>query len=262
MDTEKIRSLEEKLAAAEEALRLSDQRSVAGQLALELMHEIMNPLEALGNLVYLTREQADDPEQVRQYMHWAEEQMVQLKGIASQTLDSARPSGALRMIDLEALIEAAVRIHQKRIGANKIRVVKRIAPEISAEVRRGELLQVFSNLIANALDVLPAEGTLHLRLRKDKQHIRFVVADNGSGIPAEHLGAIFAPFFTTKAERGTGLGLPLAKKIIERHGGTIRVRSSTRSSRSGTAFRISLPIRTVPHEATSRVSEPKRILAW
>jgi hypothetical protein len=76
MDNDKIRSLEERLAAADEALRLCEQRSVAGKLALELMHEIMNPLEALGHLLYLTSQQASDPEQVRQFTRWAEEQLA------------------------------------------------------------------------------------------------------------------------------------------------------------------------------------------
>jgi signal transduction histidine kinase len=237
-----MRSLEERLAAAEEALRLCEQRGVAGQLALELMHEIMNPLEAMGHLVYLTRQQADDPEQVQQFMDWAEEQIVQLVGIAGQTLDSAKSSAALRMIDLGLVAEAALRVHQKRITSNEINVVKRISADVTATLRRGELLQVISNLIANALDALPPGGKLHLRLRKNERQVRLVIADNGRGIPAEHLEAIFVPFFTTKGERGTGLGLALAKKIIDRHGGTIRVRSSTRKSLSGTIFRISLPI--------------------
>ena len=241
-DSDKIRSLEERLAAAEDTLRLCEQRAVAGQLALELMHEIMNPLEAMGHLVYLTRQQADDPEQVRQFMHWAEEQIALLVGIARQTLDSASPSAALRMLDLGRLAEAALRVHQKRIASNEISVMKRISEDVTATVRRGELLQVISNLIANALDAMPSGGRLHLRLRKNEQRIHLVIADNGRGIPAEHLEAIFAPFFTTKGERGTGLGLALTKKIIDRHGGTIRVRSSTRNSLSGTIFRISLPI--------------------
>jgi signal transduction histidine kinase len=243
MHNDKVPSLDERLAAAEEALRLSEQRSTAGQLALELMHEIMNPLEALGHLVYLAREQADDPDQVRQYMHWAEEQMVQLMGIATQTLDSASPSPSLRMIDLSALSEAALRIHRSRINDQNICVTKRISADINAEVHRGEMLQVLSNLIVNALDALPPKGRLFLRLRKHTRQVVFVIADTGRGIPAEHLDAIFAPFFATRGERCTGLGLALAKKIIERHGGTIRVRSSTRDSRSGTAFRISLPLK-------------------
>jgi signal transduction histidine kinase len=146
------------------------------------------------------------------------------------------------MIDLGDLAEAALRIHQKRIASNEINVLKRISADVTAAVRRGELLQVISNLIGNALDALPSGGKLHLRLRKNEQQVLLVIADTGRGIPAEDLPPIFTPFFTTKGERGTGLGLALAKKIIDRHGGTIRVRSSTRKSLSGTIFRISLPI--------------------
>lgn len=103
------------------------------------------------------------------------------------------------------------------------------------------MLQVLSNLIVNALDALPASGTLHLRLRKSEGKVHFLIAGNGHGIPAENLQSIFQAFFTTKEERGTGLGLALVKKIVERHDGTIRLRSSIREGRKGTAFKISLP---------------------
>ena len=235
-------TLEERLSATEEALRHSEQRSNAGQLALELMHEIRNPLEALGHLVFLAGEHANDPDLVRRYMHWAEEQMVLLGGIVNQTLDFAKPSLARQAIDLGVLAEAALRIHQKKIADKNVRLVKRLASEVMTEGHRGELLQVISNLLVNALDALPTAGTLHLRLRKGVGEVHFLIADNGHGIPAEHLDSIFQAFFTTKQERGTGLGLALSKKIIEQHRGTIRVRSSIREGRNGTAFKISLPI--------------------
>jgi signal transduction histidine kinase len=140
------------------------------------------------------------------------------------------------------LAEAGLRIHQKKIADKRVRLVKRLAGEVMAEVHRGELLQVISNLIVNALDALPTEGTLHVRLRKSEDKVHFLIADNGHGIPAENIESIFQAFFTTKEEKGTGLGLALSKKIVERHGGKIRVRSSTREGRQGTAFKISLPI--------------------
>jgi signal transduction histidine kinase len=235
-------TLEETLSATEEALRHSEQRSTAGQLALELMHEIKNPLEALGHLIYLAREQADQPELARRYLQWAEEQMTLLGGMVNRPLDFARPSHSPQTIDLGVLAEAGLRIHQKKIADKKVRLVKRLAGEVMAEVHRGELLQVISNLIVNALDALPTEGTLHVRLRKSEDKVHFLIADNGHGIPAENIESIFQAFFTTKEEKGTGLGLALSKKIVERHGGKIRVRSSTREGRQGTAFKISLPI--------------------
>jgi signal transduction histidine kinase len=146
MDGIKTPTLEEKLSATEEALRQAEQRSTAGQLALELMHEIRNPLEAMGHLVYLTLQQADQPELVRRYMQWAEEQMVLLGGIINHTLDFARPSHAPRTIDLSVLAEAALRIHQKKIVDKNVRLVKRLAGEVMAEVHRGDCFRLFRTL--------------------------------------------------------------------------------------------------------------------
>lgn len=216
------------------------ERITAGQLALEVMHEIRNPLEALGHLTYLTLNDPRDPEKVMKYMRMAEEQMATLNRIVSQTLGFARTLSVPKESDLVDLTEAALRIHQRTIQAKKIHLVKDLPLGITAEIRVGEILQVVSNLIVNALDALSGDGTLVVRLRKRRDHVHILIADNGHGIPQEHARAIFEPFFTTKGEFGTGLGLPLSKKIIERHGGKIWVRSSVRPARSGTTFRISL----------------------
>jgi signal transduction histidine kinase len=85
------------------------------------------------------------------------------------------------------------------------------------------VLQLVSNVIKNALDALPVGGILRLRLRKHRDEVQFVIGDNGAGIPKENLDEIFQPFFTTKRENGTGLGLSLSKAIVERHRGRIRI---------------------------------------
>jgi signal transduction histidine kinase len=236
-----ISDLTAQLEAASEALRRSEERAIAGQLALELMHEIKNPLEALGHLTYLACEQADEPDQVRKYMQLAEEQMATLSQIVNQTLGFTRSSQSPRLIELVALAEAALRIHQRKIDARKIHLVKDLPQGIVAEVYTGEILQVLSNLIVNAVDALTSGGTLCLRLRRRRDRIELVIADNGHGIPKDLAGKVFQPFFTTKGEQGTGLGLALSKKIIERHHCRITMRSSVRPVRSGTIFRISLP---------------------
>lgn len=233
--------LQARLAAMAEAFRRSEERSTAGQLALEMIHEIKNPLEALGHFTYLALEQADDPMQVREYMRLAEEQMAHLRRIAHQTLGYAKSSETSKPFDLVALAEAALRIHQRTINTKKIHLVKDLPEQLVAQLYMGEMLQVISNLVVNAVDALEADGTLHLRLKKCNGRIHLLIADNGRGIPAEHVNIIFEPFFTTKGEQGTGLGLALTKKIIDHHEGQIRVRSSVRSHRRGTAFRISLP---------------------
>ncbi|MGF7179036.1 sensor histidine kinase [Tunturiibacter psychrotolerans] len=236
-----VSDLEARLSVATESLKRWQEKATAGQLALELMHEVKNPLEALGHLTYLTLKEPGISENVRKYMELAVEQMATVNQIVGQTLGFARSSLNPTPMNLVALAEAAVRIHQRAIKAKKIHLVKDLPTEALAEVHKGEILQVISNLLVNALDALPPEGTLVLRLRKHHGEVRFVIADNGHGISEEHVESIFRPFFTTKQDRGTGLGLALSKKIIERHQGSISMRSSVRPGRSGTIFRISLP---------------------
>lgn len=138
-------------------------------------------------------------------------------------------------------MEAALRIHRRTIEAKKIRLQSELPDNVLAELHTGEVLQVVSNIVKNALDALPAGGTLRLRLRGQRGEVQFVVADNGEGAPKENLDETFQPFFTTKGKNGTGLGLSLSKAIVERHHGRMRIRSSVRPGKSGTAFKISLP---------------------
>jgi signal transduction histidine kinase len=224
-----------------EVLRRNDELALAGRLALELMHEINNPLDALGSLAYLAFEESGDAERVRTYLIQIQEQVTTLRRIVAQTLGLARSSPVRRDEKLKELAEAAVRIHRKTIATKRIHLVPEIPEALAANVRAGEILQLISNLIVNALDALPEAGTLRLRIRKDSSAVHILIADNGHGIPSEHAASIFEPFFTTKQDRGTGLGLHISKKIVEGHHGTIRMRSSVREGKSGTTFRISLP---------------------
>ncbi len=241
MDTDLVSELQRKLAIATERLQKSEERATAGQLALEIMHEIRNPLEALGHLAYLALQEADDPVNVRDYLRRAQEQIVTLTQIASQTLGFARTSHTPHPSDLVNVAEAALRIHQRTMEEKRVHLVKELPEKLVVETFTGELLQVVSNVIVNALDALPPNGTLRLRLRKRAGQVQFVIADNGHGIPKEQASNIFQPFFTTKEERGTGLGLAVSKNIVERHKGKISMRSSVRPGKSGTIFKISIP---------------------
>jgi signal transduction histidine kinase len=216
-------------------------RDAAGQLALEMIHEIRNPLEALSALLYLGVENVDDPREVLRYLRLAQEQASTLNEITSSTLGYARSSRVAGSFCLVSLVEAALRINQRTLKGKNIQVVKDFPVALVAVVHGGQILRVVSNLVDNALHVLPVGGTLCLRVRSCSGRAQILVADNGPGIPSLQLSDIFTPYFTTKAERGTGLGLAVSKEIVERHGGTIRVRSNTQLGRSGTAFRISLP---------------------
>ena len=232
--------LQRKLASTEEALRLCQERSAAGQLALELMHEVKNPLETLGHLTYLAL-QEPDPETVKDYLRQANDQMKALGEIASQTLGFARTTSAPQSLPVISLLEAAVQIHRRAIDRKKIHLVTDSTKDHQITVYPGQILQVLSNVIGNAVDALEGEGHLHLIIRQRKDRVEIVVADNGAGIAKDDQQRIFEPFFSTKGANGTGLGLSLSKKIIERHHGTIRMKSSCGPNRTGTIFRISLP---------------------
>ena len=230
----------EKLASAIEALRRCEERSMAGLFALEVMHEIRNPLDALGSLVYLAAK-AQDLALVHDYLRAAQEQIVSLHQIAGQSLALARNAQTATSVDIVSLAEAAIRVHHRRITAKEIHLVRDMCEGAILTVRAGEILQVISNLIGNALDALPQTGTLSIRIRKRFDRMCILVADNGHGISPDNLGRLFQPFFTTRNDQGTGLGLALSKKIVERHGGSLRVRSSIHPGKAGTTFVIGLP---------------------
>ncbi len=117
-------------------------------------------------------------------------------------------------------------------------------------LNKGELVQVFSNVIANSIDAMPQGGLLHIEIRNilsgGKEGVLTVIRDQGIGIPQEHLGKIFEPFFTTKGDLGTGIGLWVAKRLVENRGGQLTIASSTEPGNSGTSLSIYLPF-AAPH---------------
>lgn len=227
----------------EEALRDSQALALAGQFAAATMHEINAPLAAIANLNYLLQTNSDDGEQVRNYSSLLDEQLSVLTTISRQTLSFYHSRETVEPILLAPLAEAALRIHRHKIAAKEIRLLKKLPGGVTVESHAGAMLQVFSNLIGNAVEALPVKGTLQIRVRRTDGEAHILFADNGHGIPAPIRCRIFEPFFSTKKEGGTGLGLAITKAIVERHRGRIISRTSTRIGRSGTAFLISLPLR-------------------
>jgi signal transduction histidine kinase len=224
-----------------ETLQRSQGMAVAGQFAVSIMHEINNPLEAVCNLNFLLGADPQNTERAREYSRLMEEQLKAITSIAQRTLNFYRSIDTVEETAIAAVADAALRVHQKKILMKRIALYKSLASDAMATVHAGELLQVLSNLIANAVDALPENGRLHLRIRRRREEVHITIADDGHGIPEAVHERIFDPFFTTKKERGTGLGLAISKAIVEKHKGRIRSRSSVRSGRSGTAFRIILP---------------------
>jgi PAS domain S-box-containing protein len=223
----------------EEALRRSEKLAAAGRLAATIAHEINNPLAAVTNLLFLMRTN-HSPE----YLSLAEQEVARISHMVKQTLGFYRVSPHPVRVNLSNLIDDVVAVFRTRIQARgvDIQTQYRYKKEISAF--SNELSQVFGNLIGNALEAMQPGGTLRVRTMPCRRGLRVTVADNGSGIPSEHLDKIFEPFFTANKEGGTGLGLWLAREIVMKHGGWIRVRSRSDvvSRRHGTVFMIWLPL--------------------
>ena len=226
----------------EGALLRSQAVAAAGQYAAAIMHEINNPLETISNLSYLLKMYADNPAQVRKFSCQIAEQLANVTRIAHRTLSFYRPPDTKEAIDLAALAEAALRLHQPKLAAKRANLLKDIPSDAVVIGHAGELLQVLSNLLSNSIDALPPNGRLAIRVRKSKGEVHLMVVDDGHGIPETIRQRIFDPFFTTKKDHGTGLGLAISRSIVERHKGRIRARSSVVSGISGTAFRVSLPL--------------------
>jgi PAS domain S-box-containing protein len=227
------------LKLAKEALIRTEKLSAAGRLAASIAHEINNPLEAVTNLLYLAR---SAPERTQEFLAMADEELARVTHLTKQTLGFYRDSGSSELIDFSALIEGVLNIYQSKFKGKQISVVKKLAVTERITTVAGEVRQVLSNLLANAVDASPNQGTITIRTRFAVAQgavagVRITVADTGSGIDPAVKGKIWEPFFTTKKDVGTGLGLWVSRQIIEKHAGSIRFRSSAR----GTVFVLFLP---------------------
>lgn len=234
--------IESRLRAMEGVLEQYAQQSVVNSFAAALMHEVNNPLEAITNLVYLLRREDPLPERTQSRLEQLEEQLEVLTQVARQSLSFHRGQAVAKEVDLIGIAESALRLHVSRISERNVLICKQFPERAVCRGVSGELLQVVSNLILNALDALPeqTDAALHVRIRRGQRYVHLTVADNGSGVP-EHVHATLFQAHVTSKRNGTGLGLWLSERILHRHSGKIRMRTSRAPGKSGTVFRISLP---------------------
>jgi signal transduction histidine kinase len=232
----------QKLKACEENLRRYHHLALAGRLVGATMHEVNNRLAALTNLIYLARTQAELPFRSIEYLDEADSQLRSLGEITNRSLSFVRLDAEFKDVDLVDLAASALRLHQQSISKKRINVETRSSETAFASVKRGEIFQVITNLLLNAIDAIPHSGNLQVRVTLRDTRVVIMIADNGSGIPVSMRPTLFDSFKSTKTD-GNGLGLWIVKEIIHNHAGSIRYRSSTEHGKTGTAFRITLPIR-------------------
>jgi two-component system NtrC family sensor kinase len=226
----------------EAALRRSEKLAMAGRLAASVMHEINNPSQAIADLVYLIGKDADHPERVRAHAVQIEEQLVRIQYIARQTLSFFRDAPRSQTKDLVPLVDTALRYQSALLEEKHIQVRKELPDILVASVYPGDFLQLVTNLVRNAAEASATGGTMHVRLRATGASACLTVADSGRGIPLPIQAGLFEAFQSDKAEAGNGLGLWICKTIVDKHGGSIRWRSSTKGKTRGTTFSVLLPL--------------------
>jgi len=244
---------------SERALQSSEKLASMGRLAASVAHEIHNPLDALGNLLYLLEHQAMD-DSAKTYVRLAREELERVTNISEQMLTFSREARQPVKVYLSDVLENVLSLFMARIRRMNIVLVKQYASKDGAVVALpGEMRQVFSNLIGNAIDAMNGSGRLVVRIEEahswDGQAlsgVRVMVCDTGPGIPQEVRNNLMEPFVTSKGEKGTGLGLWVCRGIVEKYHGSLRFHSSTHPGRSGTCFSVFLPTSGVPQDSSSQ----------
>lgn len=230
----------------QEKLLLTEKLAATGRLAATIAHEINNPLESVLNLIYLARTSPGQADRVQDFLATAEREITRVSHIARHTLGFYRETSVPSEIDMAVLLEEVLTVYDSRLRASGIEVTKNFSIVPPVKALRGELHQVFSNLISNAIDAMREGGRLRMVIREPEEGqaagVLVAVEDTGTGIPTENIPRLFEPFFTTKVSAGTGLGLWVVKQFVESWGGTVNVLSDIGPQKHGTAFTILLPL--------------------
>ena len=236
----------------EAALIKSEKLAVAGRLAAVLAHEINNPLQAVTNLVALLGRSPNMDSRDQEFVRTAADELSRVNRLTQQALRFYRESSSPTAVNVKEEIESVLDLYGKRITAKNITVTKQFETDGASIISYpGEIRQIFSTLLINAMDAVPVGGRFALRISQSADWrktptvdgLRVTLADSGCGIPAHNASRIFEPFFTTKGENGTGLGLWVARGIADRLGGSIRMRSRVHPENGGTCFSVFLPNR-------------------
>jgi protein-histidine pros-kinase len=237
------------------ALQRSDKLASTGRLVATIAHEINNPLDSLFTVMHLLKTNPSLDPAAQELVALAENEFTRLANITRQTLAPHRETKLPVVTRISDILDDVCAVFRPQLQTAHISVQRDYQTPGEVTIHAGDLRQVFTNLISNAIDAIGKDGQLQLSI-ESTAHNEFAVRvrDTGCGIPAENITTIFEPFFTTKADKGTGIGLWVVKGIIERLGGHIAVESST-AGHAGTSFNIFLPTTQAASTSDSKLGE-------
>jgi signal transduction histidine kinase len=227
-------------------MQRAEQMTVVGEMAARLIHEIKNPLAGIKGAIQVFQEGAETTQEERGILSQAIDDCQRVESLLKNLLNFAKPpKPQLLPVNMNDILEASLRSSLPRSfsapnSPQEIRVVKQLDPRVPLIMADPmEMQQVFLNLLINAVQAMPAGGTLTVRTVNNAptKEIQIEITDTGKGMSDETREKIFQPFFTTKS-KGSGLGLAISRQFIEMHGGTI---SADNNPQGGSIFRIVLP---------------------
>jgi signal transduction histidine kinase/putative methionine-R-sulfoxide reductase with GAF domain len=238
---EKIQKTSSDLSKTEAQLIRSEKLAALGQLAAGIAHEIRNPLTSINILIHSLTQNLPTEDSRWEDLKVIEEEILRINEIVDQFLRFARPAPPLLVkAEVVSIIEETLQLLRPQIEKQRILVQKEFQPLPPISMDREQMKQAILNLLLNAVQAMPKGGHLALRghVPEGNRWVQFSIQDSGVGIPAEDIGRLFDPFFSTK-EGGVGLGLSITHRIIDQHRGKIEVESAPGK---GTLFTVWLPV--------------------
>ncbi len=243
----------EEMMKMQQRLMHSEKMSSVGQFVSIIAHEVNNPLDGIKNCLQEIKEEPDNLEQTKKYSSLALDALTKIEEVTRLILNYARPDNYyMDEVSIKEVIEESIKFAQYKLTRNNIHIDAALDHDISVNGSRQHLAQVFVNMIMNSIDAInekrdrsPENGNtngssdyVRISIQDCGEHACIKVVDSGCGIATENVNELFKPFYTTKQEKGTGLGLYICFNIVYIHNGKISVNSTPGK---GTCFTIHIP---------------------
>ena len=244
------------------ALLATEKLAVAGRISASISHEIKNPLETVGNLLYLLSADPRMPSDLVALTRTASSELKRADEIAQSNLSLLRKSSAPIQVSLTELVDSVLDLQTAQLIGHGISLQRRLRTPLPLKAYSSELRQILINLIQNAMAAIGTRGRIIVRVQLRRLLVAnygeresigqlgysITIADTGPGINPPHRPQLFTMFFTTKGDEGTGMGLWLVRSMVEKQGGRIRFRSRTAAEcdKPGTIFNIWIPLEPAP----------------